>query len=282
MSEEAETTMHILIATGGSPHSDVAVRLGGYLAEAADLPVTLLTVVRSKAGKAAADAVLARAAALLPAGIEATPVVRYGQAAEQIVLEAAEIRKRAEHVLLIVGERTQHALARRIIAPTVKRLLQRMPGSVLIARGEPRPPRRLLICEGGREPSLLQRLMVQLRPLLAGVDALTVLHVMSQMAAYPGVDGWELTAEAAELIEGHSPEGEILEEDLEELEQLKVYGVAKVRHGLVVKEILTEARAGDYDMVVIGAHQGRRWERFLLDDLAQEIVDLCDRPVLVV
>jgi nucleotide-binding universal stress UspA family protein len=55
-----------------------------------------------------------------------------------------------------------------------------------------------------------------------------------------------------------------------------------VRHGLVVKEILDEARSGDYDLVVIGAHEGRGWERFLLDDLAQEIVDHADRAVLVV
>jgi nucleotide-binding universal stress UspA family protein len=282
MSEERESTMHILIATGGSPHSDVAVRLGGYVAEAANLPVTLLTVVRYRAGQGAADALLTRAATLLPASVEVRQVVRFGQPAEQILLAAAESRKRGDHVLLIVGERTYHGLAKRIIAPTVKRILQRMPGSVLIARGQARPLKRLLICEGGREPSLLQRLMAQLQPLLAGVDALTVLHVMSQMAAYPGVNGWELRADAEDLIEAQSPEGEILEEDLEELDRLHVYGVAKVRHGLVVKEILTEARAGDYDLVVIGAHQGRRWERFLLDDLAQEIVDLCDRPVLVV
>lgn len=274
--------MHILIATGGSPHSDVAVRIGGYVAEAAGVPVTLLTVVRNQDGKADGEALLAYAASLLAAGVAATPIVRFGHPAEQILAAAAEIRGRGEHVLLILGERVHHGLARRILAPTVKRILQRMPGSVLIARGQARPLKRLLICEGGRDPSLLQRLMAQLQPLLAGVDALTVLHVMSQMAAYPGIDGWELTADADELIEGNAPEGEMLEEDLEELERLQVYGVAKVRHGLVVKEILAEARAGDYDLVVIGAHQGRRWERFLLDDLAQEIVDLADRPVLVV
>lgn len=274
--------MHILIATGGSPHSDVAVHLGGYVAEAAGAPVTLLTVTKNRTGKADAEALLFRASTLLPAGVEAEQVVRIGQPADQIVREAAELKQRGRHVLLILGERTQHGLARRILAPTVKRILQRMPGSVLIARGPVRPPKRLLVCEGGREPSLLQRLMAQVRPLLAGVDSLTVLHVMSQMAAYPGVRGWELRADAEELIEARAPEGEILEDDLEELGRLKVYGEAKVRHGLVVKEILKEARVGDYDLVVIGAHEGPRWQRFLLDDLAQDIVDLCDRPVLVV
>ncbi|MDT8304714.1 MAG: universal stress protein [Anaerolineae bacterium] len=274
--------MHILICTGGSPHSEAAVRLGGYVAQAAGIPVTLLTVTKNKAGQVHAEAILERAQALLPADVEAERVVRIGQTAEQITRVAIEMRQDGKQVLVILGERAHHGLARRILAPTVKRVLQRMPGPVLIARGKVSPPKRLLVCEGGREPTLLQRLMAQLEPLVAQADALTVLHVMSQMAAYPGVRGWELRADAEELMEAHAPEGEILEEDLEQLDQLHVYSQAKVRHGLVVKEIMKEASSGDYDLVVIGAHQGKGWERFLLDDLAQEIVDLCDRPVLVV
>jgi nucleotide-binding universal stress UspA family protein len=73
-----------------------------------------------------------------------------------------------------------------------------------------------------------------------------------------------------------------LAEGLELLEPLGVQLQAKVRHGLVVEEILTEAKSGDYDLVVIGAHQSRGWERYLLDDLARQIVQQADRPVLVV
>jgi nucleotide-binding universal stress UspA family protein len=49
-----------------------------------------------------------------------------------------------------------------------------------------------------------------------------------------------------------------------------------------VDEILAEARSGDYDLVVIGAHRGAGWERLLLDDLAHQIIEQMDRPVLVV
>jgi nucleotide-binding universal stress UspA family protein len=102
------------------------------------------------------------------------------------------------------------------------------------------------------------------------------------MAAAPGVPGWELRADAKELMQKHTPEGSLLEDDLTRLEQLNVRLEAKVRHGLVVKEILAEARSGDYDLVVIGAHQGRGWERYLLDDLAHEIISFADRPLLVI
>lgn len=270
--------MRILIATGGSPHSDTAVSLGRYITETTRASVTLLTVIRNEAERVQAEAILARAATLLPVSVKVETNIRLGQPAEQIVREARE----GNNDLLLLGERVHHGLSKRILAPTAERVLQQMPCPVLIARGAARPLRRLLVCESGRDPSLLQRLMAQLDPLLVVADALTVLHVMSQIAAGPGVRGWELRADADELIEEQTPEGELLEEDLERLEQLNVHLEAKVRHGLVVKEILKEARSGDYDLVVIGAHQGKSWERFLLDDLAQEIVDHADRPVLVV
>jgi nucleotide-binding universal stress UspA family protein len=118
--------------------------------------------------------------------------------------------------------------------------------------------------------------------LLRHVDELMVLHVMSQIAAAPGVPGWQLRAEAKELIEQHTPEGTILEEDIVRLAELNVRADAKVRHGMVVREILAEARSGDYDLVVIGAHQIKGWEHFLLDDLAHEIISEADRPLLII
>jgi nucleotide-binding universal stress UspA family protein len=109
-----------------------------------------------------------------------------------------------------------------------------------------------------------------------------VLHVMSQIAAAPGVPGWELRADANELIQKHTPEGSLLEDDLARLAQLNVRLEAKVRHGLVVREILAEARSGDYDLVAIGAHRNKGWERYLLDDLAHDIIRHAEWPLLVV
>jgi len=61
-----------------------------------------------------------------------------------------------------------------------------------------------------------------------------------------------------------------------------VRATPKVRHGFVVDEILDEGRTGNYDLVVIGAHQQEHWAGFLLDDLAEQIITKIDRPVLLV
>ena len=232
----------------------------------------------ASAGRSRAQEILARAATLLPPDAAIEPKIRVGQPAAEIIREAHE----SNQELIILGERLHPAPAKRILAPTVERVLEQSPCPSLIARGVIRPPKQVLLCEAGRDPSLLKRLLAQLRPMLAIAEAVTVLHVMSQMAAGPGVSGWELEAGAEELIEERTPEGRILEEDLQQLAELQVQLQPKVRHGLVVREILSEAHSGDYDLVVIGANRGAGWQRFLLDDLAQEIIDQADRPVLVI
>lgn len=271
--------MRILIATGGAPHSDLAVRLGGWLAEATGSQATVLTVIRREGEREQARSVLARTSEMMGgAANTARTVIRLGQPAEQIVREAEE----GDYNLIVLGDRLHHGFAARLLAPTTERVIARKPCPVLVAREQSRPLRRLLVCEAGREPAVLTRLLEQLMPLVKVAEELTVLHVMSQIAAGPGVAGWELQADAEELIEKETREGRLLEQDLQTLQKLNVRPRATVRHGLVVHEILTEARSGDYDLLVIGAHEVGGWERFLLDDLAKQIIHQADRSVLIV
>ncbi|HEX6387363.1 MAG TPA: universal stress protein, partial [Anaerolineae bacterium] len=152
---------------------------------------------------------------------------------------------------------------------------------VIIAKGKIRPVHRILLCDSGAESvSLLDRFTARLAN-LARDPEITVLHVMSQMSAGPGVRGQQLRASAEELIREHTPEGELLERDVQILERLNLHPDTKVRHGFVVNEICQEARSGDYDLIVIGAHQGKGWQRFLLEDLAYQIIMHAARPVLV-
>lgn len=270
--------MYILAATGGASHSDIAIRLAGQIHQTMGGTLILLTVIKHETERAQAEAILVRAKTLIPFVRGTQTCIRIGKAAEEIVDEA----KSKGYDLIVVGERTQHGLARQLLAPTAERVISHMPCPVLIARGQLRPLHRVLVCESGRDPSLLNRLLNRLSLLLKHVDELTILHVMSQIAAAPGISGWELRADANELIQRHTPEGNLLEDDLVRLEQLNVQLEAKVRHGLVVQEILAEAKSGDYDLVVIGVHQGKGWERYMLDDLAHEIISYSDRPLLVI
>jgi nucleotide-binding universal stress UspA family protein len=138
------------------------------------------------------------------------------------------------------------------------------------------------MCDSGAANSVLRRFTIQVAELLEGEEEITVLHVMSQISAGPGVPDSQLSADVQELIADDSPEGRLLSQDLRLLDRHGIHPIAKVRHGLVVDEIIAEAHNGDYDLVVIGAHHEQGWQRFLLDDLAHKILAQVDRPVLVV
>jgi nucleotide-binding universal stress UspA family protein len=273
--------VRILIATGGSPHSETTLRFGAHVAGRVAAIPTLLTVVRREKERPQADAILAHAARLLkPAMPSVQTQVRIGHPAEEIIREVEE----GDYDLVIVGERQRHDLVTRfLLGSTAARVVEHAPCPVIIAKGKIGPVRRILLCDSGVEdPSLLNRFVVQSAELIKGEEEVTVLHVMSQISAGPGIRGQQLRADAEKLIEIQSPEGELLEQDVQLLEGLRLRPRPKVRHGLVVDEILTEAHDGDYDLVVIGAHRGEGWRRILLDDLAHQIIVQLDRPVLVV
>lgn len=274
--------MRLLMPTGGSPHSDAALRFGAYILQAQradDIP-TILTVIKHDAERPQANEILAQARQLLgPEISEAQLKIRVGHPAEEIIAEARE----GSYDLVIVGERQNHRLVTRLLGSTATRVVEQSPCPVIIAKGRVGPPQRILLCDsGGMRPSVLNRFASQFVDRFGSKINITVLHVMSQMSAGPRVRGQQLRANAAELIRQHTPEGELLVKDVQTLEELRIHSAAKVRHGLVVDEILDEARSGDYDLVVIGDYHGQGWERLLLENLAHQIVVKMDRPVLVV
>jgi nucleotide-binding universal stress UspA family protein len=287
--------MRILLTTRGAPHDELALAFGAHVARSTSEPVTVLSVIEHATDRPQAEAALQRARELLQ-GAEIETTIRIGQAAREIIKEAGE----GNYDLVIVGERQDPNLLTRFLSGSdAVRVVEHAPCPVIVAKGKTGPIDHILVCDSGAQgplaelgsalpelqaarPSLLARFTAQLAGLLRGEEEITVLHVMSQISAGPGIKGKQLRAEAEELMEEHAPEGELLEQDIHILEQPGVNARPKVRHGLVVDEILAEAQTGDYDLVVIGAHQGEGWQRILLDDIAHKILMQMDRPVLVV
>jgi nucleotide-binding universal stress UspA family protein len=273
--------VRLLITAGGTPPSEAALVFGGYIARRLDPSPTVLTVIKQEADRAAAEALLAHAAEVLAPFTQTVHAqVRVGQPAEEIVREAEE----GGYGLVVVGEREHHGwVSRFLLGSTAVRVVEHAPCPAIIAKGKTGSIHKLLLCTGRIDGnSLVSRFVAQLPGLVTGEEEITVLHVMSQIGARPGVRGRQLRASAWELIEEHSPEGQRLESDLQTLAERGLSCRPKVRHGLVMDEILEEAQGGDYDLVVIGTHPGEGWRRVLLDDLAHQIITHIDRPVLVI
>ena len=274
--------MHMLIAIRGTRHSQTTLQLSAYLLEACRRcePPTVMTVVDREVEHGDAKVMLARAVEpLVLSGAEIRTQVAEGLPAREILRQASA----DDYDLLVVGECPPDYLPGRLSRrSTTWRVVEGAPCSVLIAKGRISPIRRILVCDSGAHDSpALSYLCARLADALGGEEEVTVLHVASKTSAGPRVEGYRPKADVDEPTAEDAPEGALLLRDCAALDLPGLRARALVRHGAVVDEILTEARSGVYDLVIIGAHRKQGWQRLALEDLAFKIAAGLDRPVLV-
>jgi nucleotide-binding universal stress UspA family protein len=205
--------------------------------------------------------------------------IRVGNFYDQVMLEVNE----CQYDLLVVPDHhPKYFFSRYLRSSTTVRIVENSPCSVMILRGETRLIRKILLCDSGfGSSSTLSRNIIELAQLIEGDEDVTVLHVMSQISAGPGVRGKQLREDAEELIHEASPEGILLVNDLNLLNRTGIHPYPKIRHGFVVEEILDEARSGNYDLVVIGAHPQTGPIRFILENITTRIIKEIDRTLLI-
>jgi nucleotide-binding universal stress UspA family protein len=285
--------MRILLVVHALPHDEVTLYYGARIAQRTGRATTVLAVAANARDRSRLEPALERAREVLAQAPNLQTTIRVGSPVQEVLREAHE----GDYNLILAGEPWHETLLGRFRpgGETVH-LVENAPCSVLVVKGKARPMHKILLCDSGAgsvlaepvlraprtTPSLLARFSDQAAELLQGEEDITVLHVMSQIGAGPGIPGKQLRAAAEELIDERAPEGELLREDLQMLVRPGVQARPLVRHGLVLNEILHEARCGDYDLVVIGAHPGKLWQKLLLDDLARKIMVQIDRPILVI
>ena len=275
--------MHILITIRGAKQSESALRLGAQIARTAHSSVTILNVIKLNKNRAKAEAILARALELLGSEVVTKQgKIRTGDPATEIVREAEE----GNYDLIIVGSRSSRNLVERVKGSTGEQVLAHAPTPVLIVKGgnvlSKEPIRHTLVCSSGIDGHEGPSWHVPRLATIFADNEMTILHVMSQISSSPEArEEWQLQADAEKLIDEHTPEGRRLEERVILLRDEGFHVKAKIRHGLVVDEILEEAQSGDYDLVVIGAHQMMGWKHYLLDNVAHQIILQIDRPILI-
>lgn len=212
--------------------------------------------------------------------------LRCGDPSEKILEET----QRHDYDLVVLGVHLRRRLTRLRPKMVARRLATRLVSPLLIVFPEWNQLRRMLICtSASRETMPVVRTAGQLAT-EAKADTI-VLHVMSQVPMAADAQLEDLERSASELMEHDSREGAHLERALQVLREAGVpdqKAEAKIRHGLVVDEILLESEEGDYDLIAIGAHHvpsERLWHelRALIQaDIAERVLTEARRPVLIV
>jgi sulfate/thiosulfate transport system ATP-binding protein len=186
--------------------------------------------------------------------------LRTGDPVEQIGQEQAE----SVYDFLLLPANDQLDLQGQRLSSTVVRVLKQTTIPVLVNRGERKDLKRLLICTAAGEPGKLDvRIGGRLARRLGA--AVTLLYVSNNMT------------ELNPLTQTH------LERAAATLRALDV--TAEIQIGRDVKpvdSILAEARAGDFDLIVMGEHGPEPGSIFGLDDVTLQVLAAADRPVLVV
>lgn len=270
--------MRILMPTDGSSYGERALRFGALVASSAQQPVVVLGIAAHQGECDRVQQALTRAEERLrKQGIDLRTKLRVGQAEEQILQETEE----HQYDLLIVGSRRRGRVTRFFSGSRASRLASQCPVPVLIVRGKRDSLREMLICTGAGKASE-ESIRFGARVAKATGARATLLHVMSQLLLTPEAPtaDWELATE--EFLRSEAREALHLRQGLKMLQEARVAARGKTRRGLVVHEIFAEAKEGDYDLIVVGAHAARGLDTYLLDNVANQIVTRARRPVLVV
>jgi len=268
--------MKILLCTDGSSHTVRALNLGTRVACAAASSVDILAVVERGQEEDVDRLVEATTADLEEAGIPVAIHRRTGRIAGEVVRQA----QATPYDLLIIGSRGRRGVVRLLRGSVALHIAKHTLASILVVKGHTRDLERFLVCSSAG-PVSEHTIRFAGRLAQALEASVTLLHVMSQLPLAEDAVLDDLGASAEELIQRGSREGVHLSQMLDLLAAKGVATRAVARHGLVRDEIIAEAREGQYDLLVTGAHVTPGLNARLVDDLSAGILLAANRPVLV-
>lgn len=278
--------MRVLICTDGSPTAHVAAEYARLLVQASHAQVTLLLVQETAGTEQENRRILDELEGLLAgAAPEVNRRIRQGRAADEIMAET----EGGDYDLVVIGSRGRRGFTRFLLGSTAATLARYLRTPLLIVKTSRPAIRRVLVCTGAEAPG--EAAVRASRTIAAPSHAeVTILHVMSQIPMTDEAPDLGMIARADVAMEQGTREGRHLQFAVDLLKNsegvLRV--TPKIREGLVVDEILAEVEEGDYDLLIIGAHQAPpdarlgRIAGMLLDDIADQIIGHVRRPVLVV
>ncbi len=274
-----EKNLRMLLYSDSSEPGSKALRLGMRIATAMADSVDVLAMGGTTDQQIlAGEEVESAAEKLRAAGVSVTVYRRFGTMPQKL-LNQAEV---ANYDLIVIGSRGRRGIRRLIAGSRACSILKGTSTSILVVKGSQNEEIDQILVASAAGPESEETVRFAAR-LARALDAtVTLLHVMSQVALEEHAKAADLEAEADELIEREAREGIHLEKMLEILNDYGVEGEAIVRHGLIVDEIVAEARHGRFDMIIVGAHVAPGVEGFLSSDLSERIMLSAERPILIV
>ncbi|MRR33332.1 universal stress protein [bacterium] len=277
--------MKILFCSDGSSQAEIAVRFGAIIAAGCRAETSILGITEQEGDEESLLEALLRARDILKEyDLDAELITKPGRPVREIVRRTRE----GNYDLVVIGavrKTTRHPLWMSVdplwMSARAYKIIESVEPPVLVVIGDHSAPRRILLCTGGGSPA-------DKAVEFAGEIARRVHAVVDLFHALPEppaiyADLIRLEEDAERVLTSMSRLGRSLRRQKEVLEEFGVFGEYRLRHGQVVPELLKELGRDDYDLVVSGfAPDEDRLHRYLMGDIAREIVNRAELPVLVI
>jgi nucleotide-binding universal stress UspA family protein len=270
----------LLIATNGFKGTWFAVEYGAWLAEVMRMNITLLGVNEIPNPAAIDDEhplerVFERAVSLFQEkGLTFSLEIRNGEP-ERVIPEKAN----SGDYITVVSPLGRTRIKRLLIGRSIRPLMEKIQGPILYVPEIRLPLKRILISAGGLGyEAAAENLALQ----VASVNQadVTILHVVpSTEPNYPATRG--LRGHTKDLARSDTLPGRSLRHALELAQEAGLNARAIARQGIVVEEILTELREGNYDMVCMGSsYSASTLRQYYAPHVTAEVAEAARCPVL--
>ena len=270
--------MKMLFCSDGSAAAENAVRFGALIAAACHAETTILGISEQAGTEDALVQSLRRSQELLKQhNLNAELITKAGRPVTEIVKRTQE----TTYDLVVIGAERRPGRTPALRSVKAYQIIEAVAPPVLVVLGERPALRRILLCSSGGAQA---GKVVELTGMIAsGAQAeVTLFHVL---AAPPAMyaDLLQQEEDVDRLLLSDSALGRGLRQQQATLTQLGVACTVRLRHGLVVPELLMELRQAEYDLVVAGSSPaGDPLRAYMLGNVTREIVNHAQWPVLIV
>lgn len=270
----------LLIATNGFKGTWLAIEYGAWLADKIQMKVTLLGVTEG-ANPAAIDDhhpledVFERAVGLFSEkGLTYSLEVRNGEA-ETVIPEKAN----SGDYISVVSPLGRTQIRRLISGRSIRPLMERIVSPILYVPEMRMPLKKVLISAGGLG---YEEAAENLALRVASINQadVTILHVVPPTDLdYPTTRG--VRGHMKDLAQTDTLPGRSLRHALEIAQKAGLNARAITRQGIIVEEILTEVKEGNYDLVCMGSsYSAQTLRQYYAPQVTAEVAEAAACPVL--
>jgi nucleotide-binding universal stress UspA family protein len=270
--------MKILVCSDGSERARRALAFAATIANATKAETTIFGIIEAEADEPRLlGALREESRGFHEKDVQLQIVTKFGDPVAEIIRRTQE----TVYDLVVIGAERKGAQGFFLPSTKAYSITEAIAPPVLVVPAWRPGIKRILICSGGGAyiENAVRFTSKIAKELAAQV---TLLNVTPLPAAMHGTI-LRRQEDAVTLLNSNSALARNLRTEKEIVESAGVPAVLRIRHGIVIQEILAEIEESDHDLVVVGSWPVRdAWRHYAIGNVMREIVNRTDRPVLVI